>query len=434
MSYRIIYHLQEAWAQTEDLFNRHHIYGGVYDVEHYFFKRPITGQEHASQEVEQRYNEFLERLSNAISNSVEINIALGEMGNNLMERREILGALKNARQLSNARISIVHGPNVDPKTLTIFSFANAGIVNMYQTDKYIAHHFILAKQKDTGKWFIADENPHSEGLWEKIGAEIKKVYRSIHRTWYVVDESKSYSEELLQEFQHRITVGHKTSVHPGCQHTYTNIMWRLIVNTLQNFKQRFFDQPRKVVNDRYKLTMSTNYHINLSTVSIFIKKLLVFSYFIVILSPQFFTRETPMSDAIEVHPLISSSSKNRIDLVNIGIFYSALSRVREIYLQPISEERRQQFLIDVTEDVTNVINRFSSENLIRSQLENELNHILALVEQSDDAAKGAVRYTEAQVRATHDLLVQLPPSNTVQAILDSYDEYKKSPISTHGLG
>lgn len=129
-------------------------------ISYYAFRRTENGFEDAGP--------FMTQVVGILKDACEIRIAVGEMGSALMENVQLIAAVRQAYINNGARIEIVHGPRVDPKTKTIFEMAKRDTVRvtLYRTPQYISHHFFLITSR-TGQVSVIDEGVHNETLWPK---------------------------------------------------------------------------------------------------------------------------------------------------------------------------------------------------------------------------------------------------------------------------
>lgn len=200
-----------------------------------------------------------------LRDSVQIKIALGEMGHRVIDHPEVLGAIAEAYLNNDATIEIVHGPRVDPETKEIFKFAEQGIVKIYRRDEYNRRHFILA-QKESGDIAVMDEGVHNEALWaEDKSGNHEQVYSSRYRIYQFLKQSGRLAKKLDREFEHRKANCSPSSSHPGYVHSYTHPLRRVWVKGVLNFPYRWITQPLEALLDYsptvpYKLKRMTVEH------------------------------------------------------------------------------------------------------------------------------------------------------------------------------
>jgi hypothetical protein len=125
-------------------------------------------------------------LSVELRNASKIWMCVGEMGSRMMERDDIIAALRYAAQVNHAEIYIIHGPRVDYKTQRIYDLAAAGMVQLYSLSSYPSEHFIYIKKID-GDVSLLEEAPHTEpirGLDEN--GEKVEIHRGLIRPFYLI--------------------------------------------------------------------------------------------------------------------------------------------------------------------------------------------------------------------------------------------------------
>lgn len=227
------------------LYKRHNVF-------YYFMLRlPLKrdGTSGSLPERDKNVELFLLHLCTLLEQGKEIQVALGEMGRNVIDDPRVIRALSLAYFRHDANIEILHGPHVHPGTHRIFHLAGAGIVKLYQTSRYIPHHFIIIKTP-SGEFHIADENPHNEALWklDQYG-QLVNYYRSIYRVWYIIENSQRYVKKLQRKFEWRIRHAELTPVKPPSANKYKLIPIRILINAVSNGYIRYVRQPLDLISD-----------------------------------------------------------------------------------------------------------------------------------------------------------------------------------------
>lgn len=327
MPNNLVYWIQEAWKGVEETLGgrewlRRKFQQYNPSSNYFYFRRPQTGlAEHISEKDKENYEAFVAIASKAISESASTYIALGEMGSKLMEQSAILDAILKSKKKNYGSIEILHGPHVDPRTRTIFDFAAVGNVKMFQLPRYKPHHFILVKRADD-TWFVAEENPHSEGLWNDKDLKTKKVYRSIHRAWYVLSHSQHRHVKLLEKFEKRKAIASVSASYPGAISRYRFITLRLFINTIFTFFPRFFGQPLAILRDNHTPFHKQLWFCFLLGIRFFIKILLL-SIFMVRKFRVLIYGPEKMSSIFEKPNIISRLSSDQ-DMINFESFYTRI--------------------------------------------------------------------------------------------------------------
>lgn len=152
------------------------------------------------------------RLSHLMNNAVVLQFSLGEMGSHLMENPDVLEGIKHAVRVNKAKVQIVGGPRVDPKTKRIFNLAKDGFVEVYRTPRYFSTHFIIITDKN-GEKVVINEGVHEETIWS--GDKRHRMFRSITRAIYLYKGKKQHIKALSKEFERRRASGIRITRNPG---------------------------------------------------------------------------------------------------------------------------------------------------------------------------------------------------------------------------
>ncbi len=160
---------------------------------------------------------FFETLSTSIRSSKEVWMCMGEMGFRIMERDDVLEAIEYAAR-HKSKVSIVHGPRVDPRTSRIFTLAQKGLVHLYMMNYYPSDHFICVQDK-VGRVTLFDESPHPEVVRAKSihnGVEkIFEIYRGRYRLFYVIPNPGWLWARRLKAVKRRAAYSSKITSRPN---------------------------------------------------------------------------------------------------------------------------------------------------------------------------------------------------------------------------
>jgi hypothetical protein len=173
-----------------------------------FFKLVAGVDYHFSRRTEDKFSkvEQFQITATHLKNARRIQIALGEMGHQLMERKDILRSIKIALGRNRARVEIIHGPRIDPVTHSIYELGkgkNAKAMEFYQLLTYKTHHYILIEDKK-GRTIAFEEGTHNETLWGKNRKEeIVSLGSSRSRSYYFIPNTNKRILFLRAEFERR---------------------------------------------------------------------------------------------------------------------------------------------------------------------------------------------------------------------------------------
>jgi uncharacterized protein YggU (UPF0235/DUF167 family) len=176
---------------------------GVY---YYTLRRGANGYERAEG--------FFAQIEGILKGASEIRIAVGEMGHDLMDNERLIAGLKDAYVVNHAKIEIVHGPRVDPKTTLIYDLARDDVVKLYRMPKYRAHHFMHVTDPH-GSVSVIDESTHIETYWEADRHGVIRTYlRGRVRSYYVSPQSNRRAKDLKEVFDARKATANRVFSHP----------------------------------------------------------------------------------------------------------------------------------------------------------------------------------------------------------------------------
>jgi hypothetical protein len=185
---------------------------------------------------------------------VEARMAFGELGHRLMEDSRLPELIQYAVDTYGAKVEIVHGPRVDPKTKRIFDLAKSGKVKLFMGPKYKRHHFIIFTTKD-GTSFIIDEAVHSETIWKRNnGQEVTEKYISKANTYYLLENANHYGDYLKLEFDRRKNNPKTEPIteHPGNPKPERFPELKFFLHTLsgRGVFAKYISQPLAILRDR----------------------------------------------------------------------------------------------------------------------------------------------------------------------------------------
>ena len=160
-----------------------------------------------------------------LSNASNIVCVMGELGSEVLENSNVLEGLKNAYKNHKAKIHIIGGPRVDPKSNAIFNLANLGELDIYRTRTYKKNHFHLITYID-GDEIVVNEGIHDEAIWsgDKKNAILNKFARHI----FVFKNKKRYIKYLKTIAKIRTSRAEKILANPGLEpdQKTTFILWQ----------------------------------------------------------------------------------------------------------------------------------------------------------------------------------------------------------------
>jgi hypothetical protein len=183
-----------------------------------------------------------QELAKVIVSAKKIQMALGEIGHELMERPELLESLLATHANNGATVEIVHGPRVDPETEKVFTLARQGVLSLYQMPNYKSHHYIIVTQT-TGEKIVIEEGIHCETIWreDQLG-KINTDFTSGVRLYYVIRNSKRLAALRENEFEKRKRVSTRTEEHPYISAPQNRSPLRLFVETVIDTSLKQFCQ------------------------------------------------------------------------------------------------------------------------------------------------------------------------------------------------
>lgn len=183
-----------------------------------------------------------ELLRQALVTAKDVKFAVGEIGHRLMERPDVLEPLMEAYETNSANIEVVHGPRVDPLTVSVFNMVAEGKVQLYRMPEYARHHFILTSDGN-GQRTVIDEGVHLETLWGKRQGQLGEVHASQARLYYVTQNSRRHYDQRLREFERRKASAVKINSHPGLFPPQKKNAIFYFLDALVNVAIRHFLQP-----------------------------------------------------------------------------------------------------------------------------------------------------------------------------------------------
>ena len=200
----------------------------------------VANTDFSSSNIADNRQALFEEILKTLQNAQSISISLGAMGHHLMENPSLVAGLQAAIERNGARIQIVHGPNVDPKTQSVFLLAEQGAVTLYRTPHYDRHHFMIIEQLD-GSWSVLDEQCHNETLWytDRTGNPVE-LFQSSGRFYYLIRRSAGRARGLLRKFEKRKRIATQIDTHPGIERSQTRA-------SLQSLVEFFFTIPLKML-------------------------------------------------------------------------------------------------------------------------------------------------------------------------------------------
>jgi len=218
--------LQSPWASLhESLYPIVRKLFELRGVDYYIVDRTAPLEERNARE-----REVFDLVQKILTDAIEIKVALGEVGHQFMEHPAVLEGLSRAFIINSANIEIVHGPRVDPKTTSIFSFARQDVVRLFKMDNYESHHFILVKKRD-GDVILVDEGVHVEAIWSKDKSG-DRDFSSDQRYYFVTSNKPKVIQQRKNEFTNRKNKATEIKHHPNLNSPQNRSVFRLTTNVL----------------------------------------------------------------------------------------------------------------------------------------------------------------------------------------------------------
>ena len=150
--------------------------------------------------------DFVDYMKTLLNEAIDVKIAVGELSHQIFETLVVIETLNKIRQNNKANIEIIHGPNVDPMSQSIYKMSNDNSISIFQCYRNFPHHFALLTDTN-GQVTTIEINRHYDkpvqsSVQDKEGRAVRNQARSV----FIHRHSKVRAATLMRIFRNRKTI------------------------------------------------------------------------------------------------------------------------------------------------------------------------------------------------------------------------------------